>query len=147
MWNEVSLAISTNKDITAISDFKPPNVNEGSPKGDTMPVIQQMASLHSDCWRAGGRRGMQEIQKRDLAPDNWGAHERNEFREPRGLHLPIHRRTLNSLLAIWVSLLNNNLWYLDCLLTFFANLYIAWLPLPPSWSGFVWAAAFRAESP
>ena len=31
-----------------------------------------------------------------LAPDSWGAYERNEFSEPRGLHLPIHRM-LNSL--------------------------------------------------
>ena len=39
-------------------------------------------------------------RKQDLAPDSWGAHERNEFsepREPRGLHLPIHRIMLTSL--------------------------------------------------
>ena len=53
------------------------------------------------CW--GGR--MQEAaicyflkwtRKQYLAPDNWGAYERNEFSEPRGLHLSIHRM-LNSL--------------------------------------------------
>ena len=31
-----------------------------------------------------------------LAPHSWGAYERNEFNEPRGLHLPIYRM-LNSL--------------------------------------------------
>ena len=31
-----------------------------------------------------------------LAPNSWGTQERNEVREPRGWHLPIHR-TLNSL--------------------------------------------------
>ena len=53
------------------------------------------------CW--GG--GMQEAaicyflkwtRKQYLAPDNWGAYEKNEFSEPRGLHLSTHRM-LNSL--------------------------------------------------
>ena len=35
-------------------------------------------------------------RKQDLAPESWGAQERNEFSEPRGLLLPIHRM-LNSL--------------------------------------------------
>ena len=35
-------------------------------------------------------------RKQDLAPDSWGANERNEFSEPRSLHLRIHR-TLNFL--------------------------------------------------
>ena len=35
-----------------------------------------------------------------LAPDRWGAYERNEFSEPQGLHLPIH----------WM--LNSLTWYL-----------------------------------
>ena len=51
---------------------------------------------HSDCW---GARGMQEARwtrKQDVAPDSWSAYEGNEFSEPRGLHLPIHR-ILNSL--------------------------------------------------
>lgn len=33
VWNGISPAISMNKDATVISDFKLPNVNEGSPKG------------------------------------------------------------------------------------------------------------------
>ena len=36
------------------------------------------------------------------APDSWGAHARNEFSEPRGLHLPIHRM-LNSLTWYLIS--------------------------------------------
>ena len=35
------------------------------------------------CWRAGG---MREGRRTALASDNWGAKERNEFTEPRGLH-------------------------------------------------------------
>ena len=37
------------------------------------------------------------------APDSWGAYERNEFSEPRGLHLPI-QRMLNSL--TWYLIFN-----------------------------------------
>ena len=34
LWNGISPAISINKDVTAISDFRPPNVNEVSQKGN-----------------------------------------------------------------------------------------------------------------
>ena len=47
---------------------------------------------------------------RTLAPDSWDAYERNDFSEPRLLHLSIHRKGLNSLTwAIWFSLINGNL--------------------------------------
>ena len=47
---------------------------------------------------------------RTLAPDSWKALERNDFREPRFSHLPVHRKALNSLTwDIWFSLINNNL--------------------------------------
>ena len=49
-------------------------------------------------------------KSRTLAPDCWGAHQRNDFSEPRLLHLPIHRKTLNSLTwDVWFSLMNSNL--------------------------------------
>ena len=45
---------------------------------------------------------------RILAPDGWGAYQGNNFSEPRLLHLPIHRKTLNSLpWVIQFSLINN----------------------------------------
>ena len=31
-------------------------------------------------------------RRQDLAPESWGAHEKNEFSERRGLHLPIHTK-------------------------------------------------------
>ena len=47
---------------------------------------------------------------RILAPNHWGAYQRNDFSEPRLLQLPIYRKALNSLAwDIWFSLLNNNL--------------------------------------
>ena len=50
----------------------------------------------ADSWRAGGMQETRWKRKQDLAPDSWDAYERNEFSEPRGLHLSIQRR-LNSL--------------------------------------------------
>ena len=42
------------------------------------------------------RRRSKVNKETELAPDSWGAYERNEFSESRDLHLPIHRM-LNSL--------------------------------------------------
>ena len=42
-------------------------------------------------------------RKQYLAPDSWGAYERNEISEPRGLHLPMHWM-LNSL--TWFLIFN-----------------------------------------
>ena len=43
------------------------------------------------------RRGFGMEKSRTLAPDSWGADQWNDFNEPRLLHLPIHRKALNSL--------------------------------------------------
>ena len=45
------------------------------------------------------------------SPDSWSAYEGNGSSEPRLLHLPMHRKVLNSLTCnIWFSLINNNIW-------------------------------------
>ena len=49
-------------------------------------VIQGMLLPTMVCWGAGV---MQEARWTGLTPDGWGAYERNEFSESRGLHLPI----------------------------------------------------------
>ena len=55
-------------------------------------------------------RRLRVRKHRILAPDSWGAYQRNDFSEPRLLHLPIHRKALNSLTwDVWLSLLNSNL--------------------------------------
>ena len=53
----------------------------------------------------------QDVEKhRILGQDSWGAYQRNNFNEPRISHLPIQRKTLNSLTwDIWLSLIYNNL--------------------------------------
>ena len=52
----------------------------------------------------------QDEKLRILAPFSWGAYQRKDFRETRLLHLPIHRKALNSLTwVIWFSLIYNHL--------------------------------------
>ena len=47
---------------------------------------------------------------RILAPESWGAYQRNACNEPRGLHAPIHREALNSLTwDVWFSCIHSNL--------------------------------------
>ena len=77
------------------------------------------------------RKGSSGCENRMLAPDRWGAYERNDFSEPRLLHLPVHRKALNSLTQdIWFSL-TIIFWYSDHLL-FVTKFSVTWpLPSPP----------------
>ena len=55
-------------------------------------------------------RKLRMRKHRKLAPDSWGEDQRNDFSEPRLLHLPIHRKALNSLTwDNWFSFINSNL--------------------------------------
>ena len=104
------------RNVTAISDFWPPNVNEGFQKGTQCLYSSKCHPIpRGDCWGAGKEDArsshpphlsslmmnkelrMWAVKKQDSAPGSWGAYERSKFGKPRGLHLPIHRRTLNSL--------------------------------------------------
>ena len=85
------------------------NVSEGSPKGTQ--CLRSSRCLHPPWWlprsrwrgnaqqpssTSPGEQGVKDAhsQERGVAPDSWGAYEKNAF---RGWHLPPHRRTLNSL--------------------------------------------------
>ena len=58
------------------------------------------------CTSSGLRMGKHRTQ----APESWGADQRNDFSQPRLLHLPIHRKLLNSLTSdSWLSLINSHL--------------------------------------
>ena len=52
---------------------------------------------------------------RILVPDSWGVYQSSDFTEPKLLHLPIHRKPLNSLTwDIWFFFnLQKNCWWLD----------------------------------
>ena len=86
---------------------------EGTQDGNRMPAINPKATaatLHR-CTLGQHRMGKHRI----LAPDSWGTYLRNDFSEPRLLHLPIHRKVLNSLpWDVWFSLIII-FWYSDYL--------------------------------
>ena len=68
--------------------------------------IQEAAICHSLRW----------TRNQDLAPGSWHTHERKEFSEPRGLHLPIYRMW-NSL--TWHLIFDvQTSWYLCCNLVY-----------------------------
>ena len=87
LWNE-NISCHTNKqDLSQPSlDFWHPNVNKGSQNCDPGDAATHYGLLRS--W------GMQEARWTGLTPDGWGAYERNEFSEHRGLHLTILDRNL-----------------------------------------------------
>ena len=109
LW-EIFPAISVNKDVTVISDCSPPpwadKPEETQKEKEYLPSSSHklkpllMVSL----------RKLRMWKYRILALDRWGTYQRNDFREPRLLHLPIHRKALNSITwDIWFSLINNHL--------------------------------------
>ena len=93
IWNRV-FAISINKDITVISYCGPPNVNPED--------AQEEQCLQSGSYQAAitpyGEQETKDVknQCRILAPDSWNVYERNDFSEPRLLHLLIHRKALST---------------------------------------------------
>ena len=89
--------------------------------------------------------------KNTLAPNRWGAYQRNDFSDLQLLLLPIHRKALNTLTwGIYFSLINNNL--LNVLVTCpsMQNLYISWL-LPSSLQSnslrVTWGSVSQTRSP
>ena len=83
-------AISTNTDVTVISDCGPPNVISWAlraiRKEDTGTIGQSSGCSHSVWWALTNSKCGKH---RMLSPDSWDAHERNDFSKPRLLHLPI----------------------------------------------------------
>ena len=70
----------------------------------------QQARSHCSCPQLRTLRGLRMEKSRILAPDSWGADQRNDSNEPRLLPLPIHRKALNSWTwDVWFSLMNSNL--------------------------------------
>ena len=106
-------ALSINKDVSVISNSRPPNVDfwalRASRKGKKICVMWLLPGCsHSLRWELSNS-GCEK--HRTLAPESWDSYERNDFIEPRLLCLPIHRKALNSLTwDVWFSLINNNSW-------------------------------------
>ena len=80
----------------------------------------------TDTWEGGLGVGKHRI----LALDRWGACQRDGFNEPRLLHLPIHRKVLNSLTwGVWFSLISSNLLMFQLPALCCKNFYISWISL------------------
>ena len=89
---KTSPAISINMKYHSHEQFLASKCEWGLPKLQS----SRCCHPHSDCWGTGEMQEARWTRKQDLAPGSWSAYKGNEFREPRGLHLPIHR-ILNSL--------------------------------------------------
>ena len=92
---KISPAILINKKCHSHQWFLASKCEWGLPKLQSSRC-RHPPSTQGDCWKAGGMQEATVSKETGLAPDSWGAYERNEFSEPKGLHLPMHRM-LNSL--------------------------------------------------
>ena len=73
-----------------------------SRKERTATILQPSNCSHSLWWAPRKLR----IWKQLLAPDSWGAYQRNDFSASRFLHFLKHRKALNSLTCVmWFSLI------------------------------------------
>ena len=100
-------AISVNKGCHSHQWLQPSKVNIWAlRKLRAENNICQLASSRLQPFpKEGALRKHRMWKHRILIPDSWGAYQRNDFSEPRLLHLPIVRKVLTSLIwSIWFSL-------------------------------------------
>ena len=101
--NGIFPVMSINKDIAVISDSSPPEYSGGKRTPVWYGSNQAAATYYWEPW------GTRKVKTQTLASESWDAYERNEFSEPKLLHLPIYRKALNSLTwDIWFSLIHKN---------------------------------------
>ena len=104
-----------------------------SRKERTATILQPSNCSHSLWWAPRKLR----IWKQLLAPDSWGAYQRNDFSASRFLHFLKHRKALNSLTCVmWFSLIYKKTCCSDYL-PFVASFCITWLSPSSSWSSSV----------
>ena len=82
---KISPAILINKKCYSHQRFLASKCEWGLPKHWSSRCCQPPQWL----LRSWGNAWSKANKGTELAPDSWGAYERNEFSEPRGLHLPI----------------------------------------------------------
>ena len=109
-----------------------------------LPKLQTRGCCHPLQWllRSWGNARSKVNKETGLAQDSWGTYERNEFSEPRGLHLPIHRM-LNCL--PWYLIFDDQTAYSLCCKLVYS------LTSPPAslkqFSQSYWDAVSQAQSP
>ena len=82
----------------------------GSPGSKPALLLRNRVSIRLQSLPLVSPRELSMWKNRILAPDSWDTYKRNDFSEPRLLHLPIQRKAWNSLTwYICFPLINNNL--------------------------------------
>ena len=107
-----------------------------------IPALQGNSGRRRALWGPGSHNRLQTLPMGSLeelrvwkckllTPDSWDAYERNDFNQPKLLHLPIHRKALNFLTwDIWFPLSIRS-WWSDYLPFSAQLLYnLALLPFP-----------------
>ena len=92
-----------------------------------MPSIYQSAAAAAPVLKHPRRLRMRK--HKILAPESWGADQKNDISEPGLLHLPMHRKVLNSLTGdLWISLSDSN-FLMFCLSDLYCkNFCVSWFP-------------------
>ena len=113
--NGIFPAISIHKECQSHQRLQPSNMSQWAlRKLRAEKNICYLAAIRLQPLPAVSPEETQMWKYRILAPNGWGAYQRNYFSEPRLLHLPIHRKALNSLTwDVWFSLINNNLFFFN----------------------------------
>ena len=104
--NAIFSAISVNRDVTGNSSCSHHSAELWALREfrkERAHTVQQPSDSSHSLWRAPRKL---RVWMQLLAPDGWGAYQRNDFRASRFLHLLKHRKALNSLTCIiWFSLI------------------------------------------
>ena len=102
MRNGVFPAILITKDVMVISDSSPPGCS------GRKRALRDLAATRLQPLPMGSLEELRVWKCKLLTLESWDAYERNDFSEPKLLHLPIHRKALNSLTwDIWFPFVIN----------------------------------------
>ena len=149
LWNGVFSAIWNNKDVTAISDSSPPNVNFWAQEEQCLLFVSHPAAV-----TPYGEQGAKDVNNQIAGcwPQTDGVHTKgtNQWAQtPASSHTEESAKFLTW--DIWFSLINNNdVCWCSGFLPLAASFYITWLlSLPPknSFLRITWDAVYQAWSP
>ena len=136
--NGIFAAISVNKGCHSHQQLQPSQMisrwAQRQLRKERISAIEEPPHCSHSLWWALRKLRMWRKHK-ILTPDRWCAYQRNDFRDPRLLHLPIHRKMLNSLTwYIWFSL--TIIFWCSDYLPFLIKLPYDWVSPLASWEQF-----------
>ena len=107
--NGIFPVTSVNKDVIVISNYSPPSLSWA------LRALRKKNTCHVAATRLQSLptvspKGAHDVKDIGYWPHSWDACERSDFREPRLLHIPTHRKVLKPLTwDVWFSLTNDDL--------------------------------------